>query len=271
MVSPIKGTGDCILGTVTSVLEPLGAGIVTRIEVVFTVDVGTSGLGASVVKKVEGEGVPEMMAVVLEAPGVEVGAGSTEELTWPYCGMSCKSCSLLMPDKSLQTAFPSEPYVAVVVGTLHDSDSVEVEVGVGVDVGSFDLSSGSVGFCSSSGLAVTTAPAATGIKAPPTEMNPPPGPPTTTAPTDTTTVAPPLTVVIGAADDVVAVSMNELVIGLLDVTGSVGTPPGVVTLLVEVTGTSEDNGSVLVFGKVMKLAEVFWKGAGGTDSGSGCA
>lgn len=89
-MSPIKGTVVCILGTVTRVLEPL-AGIVTRIEVVFTVDVGTSGLGDSVVKKVEGEGVSEMMAEVLEAPGVEVGTGSAEELTWPNSGMSCKS------------------------------------------------------------------------------------------------------------------------------------------------------------------------------------
>lgn len=180
-----------------------------------------------------------------------------------------------MPDKSLQTAFPSEPYVAVVVGALHDSDSVEVEVGAGDDVGSFDLSSGSVGFSPSSGLAVTTAPAATGINAPPTEMTPPPGPPKTTAPTGTTTVAPPLTVVVGAADDVVVVSTKEVVIGLSNETGSVGTPPGVVTLLVGVTETSEDKGPVLVFGRVTNVAEVFWKGAGctggDTDSGISCS
>jgi hypothetical protein len=264
VVSPINGTVVWIVGTVASVLEPSGAGSVTRIEVVFIVDVGTSGLGDTVVTKVEGEGVLEMITVVLDVPGVEVGTGSAEELTLPNSGMSCKSSASLIPDKSRQTALPSEPYVAVVVGALHDSDSVEeeVEVGVGVVVGSFDLSSGSVGFCSSSGLAVMTAPAATGIKAPPTEMKPPPGPPTTTAPTGTTTVAPPLTVVVGAADDVAVVSVNEVVIGLPDVTGSVVTPPGVVTLLVGVTGTPEDKGSVLVLGKVRKLADVFWKGAG---------
>lgn len=93
VVSPIKGTVVCIAGTVTKVLELPGAGSVTRIEVVFAVDVGTSGLGDSVVKKVEGEGVTEMMTEVLETPGVEVGTGSAEELTWPNCGMSCKSSS----------------------------------------------------------------------------------------------------------------------------------------------------------------------------------